>query len=310
LTYFEFGTLGAMAQFIDAGVDVAILEVGLGGRLDAVNVFDADVAVVTSVDLDHMDYLGDTREKIGFEKAGIYRAVRPAICADPAPPDSLLEHVRHIGAELRCVGRDFSAPREGDRWTYRGPELAWQDLPLPAMAGAYQLRNAAGALAVLEAVRGRLPVNVAAIRQGLRAAQVPGRFQRIAQAPEVILDVAHNPEAARALAATLREQPVAGRTLAVVGMLADKDAAGVFAALRDEIDAWWTCTPASPRARDAAALAAALRAQVGAAAVSVQPDVHKALAEARSAAREDDRILVFGSFYTVAAVLDHAATQQ
>ena len=310
LTYFEFGTLGAMAQFIDAGVDVAILEVGLGGRLDAVNVFDADVAVVTSVDLDHMDYLGDTREKIGFEKAGIYRAVRPAICADPAPPDSLLEHVRHIGAELRCVGRDFSAPREGDRWTYRGPELAWQDLPLPAMAGAYQLRNAAGALAVLEALRGRLPVNVAAIRQGLRAAQVPGRFQRIAQAPEVILDVAHNPEAARALAATLREQPVAGRTLAVVGMLADKDAAGVFAALRDEIDAWWTCTPASPRARDAAALAAALRAQVGAAAVSVQPDVHKALAEARSAAREDDRILVFGSFYTVAAVLDHAATQQ
>jgi dihydrofolate synthase/folylpolyglutamate synthase len=290
LTYFEFGTLGAMAQFIDAGVDVAILEVGLGGRLDAVNVFDADVAVVTSVDLDHMEYLGDTREKIGFEKAGIYRGGRPAICADPAPPVSLLEHARQIGADLRCVDRDFSALREGDRWSYRGPELAWQDLPLPAMAGAYQMRNAAGALAVLEAVRGRLPASEAAIRQGLRAAQVPGRFQRIARAPQVILDVAHNPEAARALAATLREQAVSGRTLAVVGMLADKDAAGVFAALSDEIDV--------------------LRAQVGAAPVSVQPDVHKALAEARSAAREDDRILVFGSFYTVAAVLDHAATQQ
>jgi len=310
LTYFEFGTLGAMAQFIAAGVDVAILEVGLGGRLDAVNVFDADVAVVTSVDLDHMDYLGDTREKIGYEKAGIYRAGRPAVCADPAPPDSLLGHARRIGADLRCVGRDFFALREGARWSYRGPALAWQDLPLPVMAGAFQLRNAAGALAVLEAVRDRLPVSDAAIRQGLRAARAPGRFQRIARSPEVILDVAHNPEAARALAATLREQPVAGRTLAVVGMLADKDAAGVFAALRDEVDAWWTCTPASPRARDAAALAAVLRAQAGAAAVSVQPDVNAALAEARSAAREDDRILVFGSFYTVAAVLDHAATQQ
>ena len=310
LTYFEFGTLGALVQFIAAGVDVAILEVGLGGRLDAVNVFDADVAVVTSVDLDHMDYLGDTREKIGYEKAGIYRGGRPAICADPAPPDSLLGHARHIGADLRRFGRDFFALREGDRWAYRGPELAWPGLPLPAMAGACQLRNAAGALAALEAVRGRLPVSEVAIRQGLRAAQVPGRFQRIAQAPEVILDVAHNPEAARALAATLHEQPVTGRTLAVVGMLADKDAAAVFAALRDEVDAWWTCTPASPRALEAAALAAVLRAQAGAAPVSVQPDVNAALAEARSAAREDDRILVFGSFYTVAAVLDHAATQQ
>ncbi len=310
LTYFEFGTLGAMAQFIAAGVDVAILEVGLGGRLDAVNVFDADVAVVTSVDLDHMDYLGDTREKIGFEKAGIYRGGRPAICADPAPPGSLLENSRRIGADLRCAGRDFYALREGARWTYRGPGLAWPDLPLPAMAGACQLRNAAGALAALEAVRGRLPVSEAAIRRGLAVARVPGRFQRIARAPEVILDVAHNPEAARALAATLREQPVSGRTLAVVGMLADKDAAAVFAALRDEVDAWWTCTPASPRAQDAAVLAAALRAHAGTAPVSVRPDVNSALAEARSAAHEDDRILVFGSFYTVAAVLDHAATQQ
>ncbi|MGE5320531.1 MAG: bifunctional tetrahydrofolate synthase/dihydrofolate synthase [Hyphomicrobiaceae bacterium] len=310
LTYFEFGTLGAMAQFIDAGVDVAILEVGLGGRLDAVNVFDADAAVVTSVDLDHMEYLGDTREKIGFEKAGIFRGGHPAICADPAPPDSLLEYGRRIGADLLCLGRDFWALREGDRWAYRGPELAWEDLPLPAMAGAYQLRNAAGALAVLEAVRDRLPASGTAIRRGLRTAQVPGRFQRIAEAPEVILDVAHNPEAARALAATLREQPATGRTLAVVGMLADKDAAGVFAALRDEIDAWWACTPATPRAQDAAALATVLRVHAGAAPVSVQPDVNVALTEARSAAREDDRILVFGSFYTVAAVLDHAATQQ
>jgi len=309
LTYFEFGTLGAMAQFIDAGVDVAILEVGLGGRLDAVNVFDADAAIVSSVDLDHMDYLGDSREQIGFEKAGIYRAGRPAICADPTPPNRLLEHARDIGADLRCVERDFFALREDDHWTFRSADVTWPALPLPAMTGAYQLRNAAGALAALAALRTRLPVNEAAIRLGLATAQVPGRFQRIATAPDVILDVAHNPEAARALAATLRAQPVAGRTLAVVGMLADKDAAGVCAALSDEIAAWWTCTPASPRARDAAALAAELRVQVGGVPVSVQPDVNTALAEARSAAGEGDRILVFGSFYTVAAVLDHAATQ-
>ena len=310
LTYFEFGTLGAMLQFIDAGVDVAILEVGLGGRLDAVNVFDADAAIVTSVDLDHMEYLGDTREQIGFEKAGIYRAGRPAVCADPDPPARLLAHARAIGADLRCVGRDFSAQIAGERWAFHGCAAHWPDLPLPAMAGGVQLRNAAGALAVLDAVRGRLPVGDAAIRQGLAAAQVPGRFQRIARAPEVIVDVAHNPEAARALAATLRARPATGRTLAVVGMLADKDAAGVLATFDGEIDAWWTCTPATPRACDAAALAAILRERAGTAPVRVQPDVSSALAEARSAAREDDRILVFGSFYTVAAVLDHAATQQ
>ena len=310
LTYFEFGTLGAMVQFIQAGIDVAILEVGLGGRLDAVNVFDADAAIVSSVDIDHIEYLGDTREKIGFEKAGIFRAGKPAICADPAPPASLLAHAKSIGAELRCIGLDFFAQREADHWTYRGWATTWPKLPVPKMAGACQLRNAAAALAVLETLRACLPVSEAAIRQGLAAAQVPGRFQRIARAPDVILDVAHNPEAARALAATLREQAIVGRTLAVVGMLADKDATEVFAALAGEIDAWWSCAPDSPRACDAAALAAILRSQVGNTPVYVQPDVNMALAEARSAAREDDRILVFGSFYTVASVLDHATTQQ
>jgi dihydrofolate synthase/folylpolyglutamate synthase len=309
LTYFEFGTLGAMAQFIDAGVDVAILEVGLGGRLDAVNVFDADAAIVASIDLDHMEYLGDSREQIGFEKAGICRTGRPAICADPDPPASLLEHARHIGADLRCIERDFSASRDDDRWCFRSAEVSWSDLPLPAMTGAFQVRNAAGALATLATLRSRLPVDEAAIRSGLATARVPGRFQRIASAPDVILDVAHNPEAARALAATLRAQPVPGRTLAVVGMLADKDAAGVCAALSGEIAMWWTCTPDSPRAREAAALAAELRAQVGDAPVRVQPDVNEALADARSAAGVGDRILLFGSFYTVAAVLDHAAPQ-
>jgi dihydrofolate synthase/folylpolyglutamate synthase len=310
LTYFEFGTLAAMRQFVDAQVDVAILEVGLGGRLDAVNVFDADAAVVTGVDLDHMEYLGDTREAIGFEKAGIYRAGRPAVCADPDPPASLLDHARRIGADLRCLGREFSAEATGGSWRYRGPAWRWHGLPLPAIAGPIQLRNAAGALAVLEAAQARLPVSEAAIRAGLLAARVAGRFQRIATRPEVIVDVAHNPDAARALAATLRANPVSGRTLAVVGMLADKDADGVIAALAGCVDAWWACTPGSPRARDAASLADSLRHHAVEARVAVEPDVKTALAAAREAAREDDRILVFGSFYTVAAVLDHAATQQ
>jgi dihydrofolate synthase/folylpolyglutamate synthase len=310
LTYFEFGTLGAMLQFVDAQVDVAILEVGLGGRLDAVNVFDADAAIVTSVDLDHMDYLGDTRDQIGFEKAGIFRAGRPAICAEPYPPQGLLDQVKRLGASLLRAGQDFSAEREGDQWTYRGVDVVWPALPLPVIAGSHQLRNAAGALAALEALDARLPVGVEAIRAGLRSARVPGRFQRLAHAPDVIADVAHNPEAARALAETLRAEPIAGRTLAVVGMLADKDADGVFEALGEVVDAWWTCTPDSPRARGAEQLAHALRQHVAEVPVRVQPDVKTALAEARGEARENDRILVFGSFYTVAAVLDHAATQQ
>lgn len=310
LTYFEFGTLAAMAQFIAADVDVAILEVGLGGRLDAVNVFDADVALVTTVDLDHQDYLGDTRDVIGFEKAGIYRAGRPAICADPAPTASLVAHARAIGADLRALGRAFSYDTEGEGWTYRGVAVVWPELPAPALAGSFQLRNAAGALAVLEALRERLPVDVTAIREGLRTVTVPGRFQRIASMPETIVDVAHNPEAARALAATLQERPARGRTLAVVGMLADKDAAGVIAALAELVDQWWVCTPGSPRALPAARLAEVVHSRAPAVPLWIEADVRGALAAAQGEAREGDRIIVFGSFYTVAAVLAHAATQQ
>jgi dihydrofolate synthase/folylpolyglutamate synthase len=310
LTYFEFGALGAMAQFVAAGVDVAILEVGLGGRLDAVNVFDADVALVTGVDLDHQDYLGDTREAIGFEKAGIYRAGCPAICADPAPPTSLIAHAQAIGADLRCLGRDFTYEATTDDWAWRGGAVSWVDLPRPALAGSFQLRNAAGVLAVLEAVRERLPVDVGAIRAGLRSVTAPGRFQRIAAAPETIADVAHNPEAARALAATLRERPARGRTLAVCGMLADKDAAGVVAALAEAVDQWWVCAPDSPRALPASRLAEVVRSRAPGASVKVEAKARRALDAARGEAREDDRIIVFGSFYTVAAVLDHAATQQ
>lgn len=310
LTYFEFGTLAAMICFMQAGVDVSILEVGLGGRLDAVNLWDADTAIVTSVDLDHQAYLGDTRDAIGFEKAGIFRAGRPAICADPAPPGRLVEHARAIAADLWCVGRDFQIERTGERWTWLGRHSAWRNLPLPAMAGPYQLRNAAAALAGLETVSHRLPVSDHAVRSGLTNARVAGRFQKIATAPDVIVDVAHNPEAARALASALDDAPITGQTLGVVGMLADKDAAGVIDALKDRVDAWWTCTPDSPRARDAASLADTIRTCQPDACVTIAHRPVEALTAARSVAGEGDRIVVFGSFTTVAVVLDHAANQQ
>jgi dihydrofolate synthase/folylpolyglutamate synthase len=303
LTYYEFGTLGAMLQFIDANVDVAILEVGLGGRLDAVNIFDADAAIVCSVDLDHQAYLGDTRELIGYEKAGIYRAQRPAICADPAPPASLLAHIAAIGALRRQSGLEYRFEAKSEHWCYRGPDWELDALPLPTLVGAHQLNNAAGALAVLEALHARVPVAPQAIAQGLRVAQVAGRFQRIACAPDIIVDVAHNPHAARALAATLTTLPASGRTLAVFGMLADKDVAGVIDALASSVDDWLVCTPDSPRALAASALASVLGQRVEPGHIACVDDPVRALAAARSRATVDDRIIVFGSFHTVTAVL-------
>ena len=309
LTYYEFGTLGAMLQFVDAGVDVAILEVGLGGRLDAVNIFDADAAIVTSVDLDHQHYLGDTRELIGFEKAGIYRARRPAVCADPAPPASLLAHISNLGAEGWQLGDDFQLDVANQHWTYRGRDWVLSDLPLPVMPGAHQVRNAAGAIAALEALRKRLPMDAQTIAHGLCQARVEGRFQRIGQRPEIVLDVAHNPEAARALAATLKAHPVAGRTLAVIGMLADKDVAGVIAALAGQVDSWFVGTPDSPRALSASALADIILLQIAGAEVTQGDDPAAALEMAQMQAAVDDRIVAFGSFYTVAAVLNHARSR-
>ena len=205
LTYFEQGTLAALWLFQEAGVDVAILEVGLGGRLDAVNVWDADCAVVASVDLDHQAFLGDTREQIGFEKAGIYRGGRPAICCDAYPPASLLDHAASIGADLVRLGTDIRVDMAEGGWTCRVREAAFPALPRPAMPGAHQFGNAACAIAALHALRERLPVPQQAIRAGIAAARLPGRFQVVGRAPLRILDVAHNPHAARALAANLAD---------------------------------------------------------------------------------------------------------
>ncbi len=304
LTYFEFGTLAAMWHFIRVGVDCAVLEVGLGGRLDAVNVWDADCAVVTSIGLDHMDYLGPDRESIGREKAGVYRADRPAICVDPDPPASLLQHAVATGARLVALGREFRIRVEGRQWSFEGPAGRLSGLPLPALVGEHQVQNAAGAIAALQTLRERLPVPAGAIRDGLMHVSLTGRFQVLAGRPLTILDVAHNPHAAAILARNLRAMPPTGKLRAVFGMLADKDATATVRELLDLVDYWYVAGIAGPRGRDGESLADALR-RAGAAAAPVRVADHPVAAwhAACADASEDDRIVVFGSFLTVAEVL-------
>nr|WP_211163614.1 bifunctional tetrahydrofolate synthase/dihydrofolate synthase [Azoarcus taiwanensis] len=310
LTYFEQGTLAAWKVFCDAAPEVVILEVGLGGRLDAVNIVDADCAIVTSVAMDHMEYLGDTRDKIGFEKAGVFRAGRPAICGDPMPPESLLAHAEAIGAPLWISGRDFGFG--GDRqqwgyWRYEAPGSAGGlvkrgGLAYPALRGANQLLNAASVLTALELLRDRIPVSMQAVRQGLMLVDLPGRFQVLPGRPTVVLDVAHNPQAAGVLAENLSNMGFYPDTWCVIGMLADKDVEQVAALLSGRIDHWYVASLQGTRGLDCADLAARLRA-AGAAPEACFDSPAQAFDAARKAASESDRILVFGSFMTVADVL-------
>ncbi|MDO9227109.1 MAG: bifunctional tetrahydrofolate synthase/dihydrofolate synthase [Pseudomonadota bacterium] len=301
LTYFEQGTLAALWLFQEAGVDVAVLEVGLGGRLDAVNLWDADCAVVSSVDLDHQAFLGDTRELIGFEKAGIYRGGRPAICGDPNPPASLLAHAADIGAEMLRLGPDLRVELTEDGWNCRVREVAFAALPRPAMPGAHQYGNAACAIAALHALRVRLPVPMAAIRAGIAAARQPGRFQVIGQAPLRLLDVAHNPHAARALAANLANLPPTGKIHAVFAMLADKDVDGVIGPLVPHVDFWHVAGLSGPRGLAGATLAEHLAAR------SLEHRLYDDVAAAWQAACRlavpADTIAAFGSFHTVAEAM-------
>jgi dihydrofolate synthase / folylpolyglutamate synthase len=304
LTYFEFGTLAALWSFARAGLDVVVLEVGLGGRLDAVNAVDADVAVVTSVDLDHMDYLGATREDIGREKAGIMRAGRPAICGDPAPPATLLAHAATVGAELVAIGRDYGFLREGAQWRYWGPGGPRFGLPFPALRGAYQLGNAATVLASIGVLRERLPVSGGAIRDGLLRVELPGRFTVLPGRPVVVLDVAHNPHAARMLSETLGTMGFHARTIAVFGMLSDKDIDGVIAAMRPRVDRWLVASLPTSRGGSASMLHDRLvAAGVAGADIRTFDNVEAAWQEAQATADEADRIVVFGSFLTVAAAM-------
>ena len=303
LTYFEFGTLAAVELLRQRCVEIAVLEVGLGGRLDAVNLWDADVSVVTSVGLDHLDWLGPDRESVGREKAGIYRCGRPAICGDRDPPRSLLRVAEEQGAALLCLGQGFDAIPGSDDWRFSGVDSRRTALPFPAMRGLYQIDNAACALMALECVAQRFPVDQQAVRAGLLGAVVPGRFQVLPGQPTVVLDVAHNAHAAAGLAATLRAQRVTGRTFAVVGMLQDKPIAEVLALLAPLVDEWHVAGISdTPRGAPASLLVAAARA-AGAATVAEYAHVQAAYAAARSRAAREDRIVVFGSFYTVGGIL-------
>ena len=305
LTYFEFTTLASLRLFSREPLDALVLEIGLGGRLDAVNIVDADVAIVTSVDLDHMDYLGPTREAIGYEKAHIYRAGRPAICSDPAPPRSLLDHAASIGADLWRFGRDFNYQGDRQQWAYAGRRLRRSGLPYPSLRGANQLLNASGALAALETLAERLPVSQQAVRQGLLTVELPGRFQVLPGRPAVILDVAHNPHAAAVLAENLDNMGFHPSTHAVFGMLRDKDIDGVVARLGGRIDHWHVAPTPGERGCDAATIAALVRARAGSGGcvVSEYPDLAAAFDGARESAEADDRIVAFGSFLTVAEVM-------
>jgi dihydrofolate synthase/folylpolyglutamate synthase len=303
LTYFEFGTLAALDLFRRHGVEIAVLEVGLGGRLDAVNAWDADVAIVASVGTDHRDWLGPDREAIGREKAGVYRAGRCAICGDADPPQSLLEHARAIGARLLRIGHEFGYERSDGGWQWRAGARLLAGLPHPAMRGDCQLANASCALMALDCLAGRFPVTVADIRAGLLAAVLPGRFQTLPGRPLQVFDVAHNIEAAQALAHTLAAQPVAGRTLAVCAMLRDKPIVEVLRLLAPQIAHWHVAGLDGTRGTSAADMQAALLAAGVRDDVTAHASVEAAYAAARAAAGEADRLVVFGSFHTVGAIL-------
>jgi dihydrofolate synthase/folylpolyglutamate synthase len=295
LTYFEYGTLAALWLFAREGVDAAVLEVGLGGRLDAVNVVDPDCAVLTSVGIDHVDFLGASREGIGREKAGIFRAGRPAVIAEPRPPETVLAAPgRHL-----LVGRDFGFTDQGSQWSYWGPAGQRSGLAHPALRGAIQLRNASAALCALDALRERMPIAMQDVRRGLAEVTLAGRFQVLPGRPQVILDVAHNVEAAQALATNLASAGFAPETFGVCGMLRDKDIPGVLRALAGRITRWHFCSLQGPRSADADALRAASDAAGIRAPVTTFESPALALAAALGAAGENDKIVVFGSFLTV-----------
>jgi dihydrofolate synthase/folylpolyglutamate synthase len=309
LTYFEFTTLAIMRALSLAELDLVILEVGLGGRLDAVNTVDADCALITSIDLDHMDYLGPDRESIGFEKAGILRPGKPAVISDPMPPASVLRHAQALGADLWLVGRDFRHSGDRQQWSWSGRGRRRSALAYPALRGANQLLNASGVLAVFEALRERLPINAQAVRNGLATVELAGRFQIVPGQPALVLDVAHNPQAAATLAFNLDQMGLYPRTHAVFGAMADKDIAGMLARLGPLVQRWYCCDLPLPRAARADDLAAAVRALP--AMQEAPPSCHESPAAALRAALAEadpaDRIVVFGSFLCVGGVLKDGA---
>ncbi|MCY7318757.1 MAG: bifunctional tetrahydrofolate synthase/dihydrofolate synthase [Ramlibacter sp.] len=305
LTFFEFTTLAIMSLMAASPLDVAILEVGLGGRLDTVNIIDADCAVITSIDLDHMELLGPDRESIGREKAGVLRAGRPAIVSDPVPPQSVIDRATAIGADLWLLGRDFNFSGDPQQWSWAGRGRRYAGLAYPALRGANQLINASGVLAALESLRERLPVTAQAVRNGLSMVELPGRFQVVPGQPALVLDVAHNPHSVAALAANLDAMGFYPTTHAVFGAMADKDLATMLRKMGPVVDRWYFTDLDTPRAARADALLARWTAQETRKDVagSCHAGPVAALRAAAAAADPADRIVVFGSFYTVGGVL-------
>ncbi|HCA17496.1 MAG TPA: bifunctional tetrahydrofolate synthase/dihydrofolate synthase [Alcaligenes faecalis] len=339
LTYFEFSTLAALLLFQEQRVDVAVLEVGLGGRLDAVNIIDADCSVITSIDIDHAEYLGNTREQVAWEKAHIFRKDRPAICADPIPPQTMLDYAEEVGAQLWLFGKDFNYSGDRQQWAYGGRNQRRAALAYPALRGANQLLNASAALAALESLHPRLAVPAQAVRAGLLRAQMPGRFQIQPGLPCIIFDVAHNPHAAAALAQNLDNMPAYPKTIAVVGMYKDKDVDGVIARMATRIDHWMCASLEGPRSLSGDDLAAHVRtvldqgeapddvlapeAESSAHRPGVRPAARASVSKASAVvssynspqlayeaalkeASDNDRIVVFGSFATVGPILEAA----
>lgn len=305
LTYFEFSTLAVLWIFSQSALDVVVLEVGLGGRLDAVNVVDADCCVITSVDLDHMDYLGPDRESIGLEKAGIMRSGRPVVISDPLPPQSVLEYAATLGADVWQLGKDFNFSGDPQQWAWRGRGSAYSGLAYPALRGANQLLNASGVLAALTSLRAVIPVTAQAVRNGLAMVELPGRFQIFPGQPQLVLDVAHNPHAVAALTENLDAMGFFPRTHAVFGAMADKDLAAIIKRIGILVDDWYFCDLPTPRAASAQTLQQLWLQTPQASQQKAQmfSDPCLALDAALALASPTDRIVVFGSFYTVGAIL-------
>jgi dihydrofolate synthase/folylpolyglutamate synthase len=315
LTYFEFTTLAIMHLFSKANLDVVVLEVGMGGRLDAVNIVDADCAIVTSIDIDHADFLGGTREAIGREKAGIFRSGAIAICGDPMPPQSLIEYAEKIGCDLWLQGRDFNFQGDKQQWAWAGRQKRFSGLGYPALRGANQILNASAVIAALMALHQRLPVSAQDIRNGFALVELPGRFQVLPGQPTVVLDVAHNPHAAATLAQGLENMGYHPYTFAVFGAMADKDILGVIKPLLNSVDFWFCTDLPTPRAASSKNLSDRLE-ELGVAlrngddaGIECFPEPAAAYQKALSKAGEGDRIVIFGSFYTVAGVLAYRNNQ-
>jgi dihydrofolate synthase / folylpolyglutamate synthase len=307
LTYFEFTLLAIARLLSQTPLDLVILEVGMGGRLDAVNAFDADCAVITSIDIDHAQYLGHDRETIAIEKAGIMRAGRPVIVSDPVPPQSLIDEAARIGADLWRFGRDFNYAGDKQQWSWSGRTRRFNAIAYPALRGANQLLNASGALAALEALRDRLPITAQAVRQGFATVELPGRFQIVAGQPTLVLDVAHNPHAVAALAQNLDQMGFFPRTHAVFGVMADKDLAAILSRMAPLVDHWHFVDLPVGRAAHAdelAALHASLQPKgPGPVSVATHASPREGLDAALADADPTDRIVVFGSFHTVGGIL-------